>query len=435
MVSLLNDISLHWANLFLAMIVQSSVFVSLILFFLHMMRHKEAWFLKSVTVVGLVKLVVPPFLISDRVNEAIISGMGWLPIITVFPNAKVDPVEQLSLSGFVFLSWLGICLILLIAVSIRHLAFRYGFRDIIPIDNPLSHPDERDLKIMFLQSKKVHSPFVIGLFRHKIILPANWSQWNSQTQRAIITHEIGHIRQGDRWLNLLKIFVLSIHFFNPLAWILTRKLTCFSEILCDEVSLKSNGFGRKAYARVLLTIAEETGGRLTGVSALNFSRTHRLLKTRITYQLSQKEETMMKNSTWANRITILGLSLMVILFSWQCSNDNNAAPSETKQQISSVVTQSDAMDFSSVDVKPELVKKERPEYPEDARRGGIEGTVIVAVTIDVDGSVTEASILKSVPLLDQAALDAARMAQFTPAEHDGKKVKVTMKIPYQFKLK
>lgn len=33
MVSLLNDISLHWANLFLAMIVQSSVFVSLIHFF------------------------------------------------------------------------------------------------------------------------------------------------------------------------------------------------------------------------------------------------------------------------------------------------------------------------------------------------------------------------------------------------------------------
>ncbi|MGD9899382.1 MAG: energy transducer TonB [Calditrichaceae bacterium] len=57
------------------------------------------------------------------------------------------------------------------------------------------------------------------------------------------------------------------------------------------------------------------------------------------------------------------------------------------------------------------------------------------ITVDVDGSVSDASILKSIPQLDEAALKAARMSQFTPAEHDGKKVKVTMKVPYQFKLK
>jgi|UniRef100_A0A7V3UZK4 protein TonB len=92
--------------------------------------------------------------------------------------------------------------------------------------------------------------------------------------------------------------------------------------------------------------------------------------------------------------------------------------------------------FWKVEKKPEPVSIPKPVYPDLARNAGIEGRCVVEALVDVDGSVVDAKIIKSSgnQSLDQAAIEAAFKAKFTPAMQRDKPVRVWVSIPYQFTL-
>jgi protein TonB len=83
---------------------------------------------------------------------------------------------------------------------------------------------------------------------------------------------------------------------------------------------------------------------------------------------------------------------------------------------------------------PERLKYVPPEYPPIAVSARVQGVVIVEATIGTDGRVTAAKVLRSIPLLDQAALDAVRQWEFTPTLLDGKTVPVVMTVTVSFTL-
>jgi len=95
----------------------------------------------------------------------------------------------------------------------------------------------------------------------------------------------------------------------------------------------------------------------------------------------------------------------------------------------------DVWEFVKVQEKPTIIKMVAPEYPNLARQAGVEGTVTVKVLIDTKGEVEQAEIFKSIPILDQAALDAAKLCKFTPGKQRDRFVKVWMALPFKFKLK
>lgn len=66
-------------------------------------------------------------------------------------------------------------------------------------------------------------------------------------------------------------------------------------------------------------------------------------------------------------------------------------------------------------VLPIRTKVVAPVYPEGARAAGIRATVLVEITVDQTGRVTNASVLRSIPLLDQAAIDCVMKWEFLPA--------------------
>ena len=75
------------------------------------------------------------------------------------------------------------------------------------------------------------------------------------------------------------------------------------------------------------------------------------------------------------------------------------------------------------------------EYPLIAQRAGIEGMVVIQVTIEPDGTPGDPEVLRSAhDLLDQAALEAVLAQRFTPGRQRGKAVRVRMAIPVNFKL-
>lgn len=92
--------------------------------------------------------------------------------------------------------------------------------------------------------------------------------------------------------------------------------------------------------------------------------------------------------------------------------------------------------FVASATKPTLVMQARADYPEIARRSGIEGTVVVRVLVGVNGRVEDAVIIQSAhPILDKEALLAARKCRFTPARQREMKVAVQVAIPYRFRLR
>jgi len=78
------------------------------------------------------------------------------------------------------------------------------------------------------------------------------------------------------------------------------------------------------------------------------------------------------------------------------------------------------------------VSKPEPAYPPIARAVKASGTVAVQVTVDEAGNVISATAISGHPLLQQAAVAAARQAKFTPAKLAGQPVKVTGVLTYNF---
>jgi len=75
-----------------------------------------------------------------------------------------------------------------------------------------------------------------------------------------------------------------------------------------------------------------------------------------------------------------------------------------------------------------------PVYPPIAQAARVQGIVIIEATIGADGHIINARILRSVPLLDQAALDAVRQWQYTPTMLNGVPVPVIMTVTVSFTL-
>jgi periplasmic protein TonB len=85
--------------------------------------------------------------------------------------------------------------------------------------------------------------------------------------------------------------------------------------------------------------------------------------------------------------------------------------------------------------RPERVHYVAPIYPAVARAAHIEGTVILEAVIGTDGSVQELRVLRPVPFLSDAALEAVREWLFTPTRLNGEPVPVVMTVTVTFSLR
>ena len=83
---------------------------------------------------------------------------------------------------------------------------------------------------------------------------------------------------------------------------------------------------------------------------------------------------------------------------------------------------------------PEKIVHVAPLYPALARASRVQGIVIIEATIDSRGNVESARVLRSVALLDQAALDAVRQWKFTPTLLNGVAVPIIMTVTVNFML-
>ena len=85
--------------------------------------------------------------------------------------------------------------------------------------------------------------------------------------------------------------------------------------------------------------------------------------------------------------------------------------------------------------EPRKIADVAPVYPELAMKAGVQGIVIIEATIDPRGRVVNATVLRGVPVLDEAALEAVRQWVYTPTLLNGAPTAVIMTVTVRFWLK
>jgi protein TonB len=87
------------------------------------------------------------------------------------------------------------------------------------------------------------------------------------------------------------------------------------------------------------------------------------------------------------------------------------------------------------DIKaPTKIKDVQPQYPAIARAAKVQGRVILEATIAKDGSVKDVKILRPLPMLDQAAVEAVQQWKYTPTMLNKEPVEVIMTVTVDFAL-
>jgi len=109
-------------------------------------------------------------------------------------------------------------------------------------------------RVRFHLSEKVSVPMVLGHLKPIILFPvALVSNLELAQVEAILTHELAHIKRRDYLLNLLKVAIETILFFNPFVWLLSRHIETEREHACDDIVMMWT-LSPIAYAQALMSV-------------------------------------------------------------------------------------------------------------------------------------------------------------------------------------
>lgn len=98
-----------------------------------------------------------------------------------------------------------------------------------------------------------------GLWRPCIVLPAAAAEWDDECVRAVLAHELAHVQRFDWPVQLAAEALCAAFWFNPLAWLVARRLRDEGERACDDVVL-GTGLVDRDYATHLFDIARAARG-------------------------------------------------------------------------------------------------------------------------------------------------------------------------------
>ena len=270
--------------------------------------------------------------------------------------------------------------------------------------------------------------------------------------REILIHELAHIRNHHSWDLLLADICIFVQWFNPAAWLLKQELQTIHEYEADETVLRE-GVDAKKYQ--MLLIKKAVGTRLYSMAN---SFNHSSLKKRITMMLKEK------SNPWARvkYLYVLPLAALAVSafarpkvsavadeLSSAKVNDLVASMKTNQAETASVVVKDtltpDESVFEVVEQMPEfpggykeMMKyiEQNMRYPEEAKKAGTQGRVVVQFLVNKNGAISDVSVLHSVDrLLDAEAVRLVRsMPKWKPGMQKGKAVTVKYTVPLSFKL-
>ena len=118
------------------------------------------------------------------------------------------------------------------------------------------------------------SPMVWAGCRLVLIIPKPlWSQLDAAGRRAVIFHEMAHIRRRDHWVSWAEVCIGLVYWWHPLVWWVRGRLRTEAELSCDAWVTTLLPGERRAYAQVLLQSKQYVYGERVSRSALEIGMT------------------------------------------------------------------------------------------------------------------------------------------------------------------
>lgn len=239
-----------------------------------------------------------------------------LPVrITAPPNAMEEISAEKTITNGVGNITDIISVIWLIGAGVILMIFGYAyihcvghFRESLPISNT-----EADLwlrkhrlkrKLQICSSSRIDAPLTYGVMSPVILVPRDMDWSDDKKIEYMLTHEYTHIRRFDALRKLLLIVVVSVHWFNPMAWIMFILANRDIELACDEDVLGWCGLSRRSdYARMLVHMQERKCEFAPQV--LGFSRMG--MEERITAIMKTKRNSVLGVAAAIAVVTIVGI--------------------------------------------------------------------------------------------------------------------------------
>lgn len=105
-------------------------------------------------------------------------------------------------------------------------------------------------------SGSVTMPVTFGWLHPVVLMPEASLEWAAQPLREALLHELSHVRRGDWPIQVIARAACALHWFDPLVWLLCRRLLLEAELACDDAVLRA-GTGAAGYAERLVSLARQ----------------------------------------------------------------------------------------------------------------------------------------------------------------------------------
>jgi TonB family protein len=267
----------------------------------------------------------------------------------------------------------------------------------------------------------VTSPATFGAARPTVLLPQSVDRLPGDVQRAILCHELMHVRRRDWLLTVGEELWCSVLWFHPAARALTAQLAFVRETVVDQATIAYTR-DRRAYAAALLAFAT-ADPPVVGAAALIGRRS---FERRIAL-ISQEAHMDAK-----------GLSLRLCVAAFVVAAATIAATVAVPLNVA-VAAQTQKIYKAGGDVTvPRVVKEVKPGYTPEAMRAKIQGSVWLSAVVLPSGDVGDVTVSTSLDKehgLDEQAVQALKQWKFEPGRKGGEAVAVEVTVQMTFTLK
>ncbi|CAA9294938.1 MAG: Ferric siderophore transport system, periplasmic binding protein TonB [uncultured Cytophagales bacterium] len=256
-----------------------------------------------------------------------------------------------------------------------------------------------------------------------------WLFWNetealSETEKnQVLRHEEAHIRQRHS-VDVLALEIAGILlWFNPFVYLLGKEARAVHEYLADREALRTGD--RHAYLRLVAGQALHVMRipLIQPFHAPGFQSRIRMIRS----------AGMRRPAAWKATVCLLAVGLLSVLYACEAPPPARPAPQYTGPV------------FTVVEHMPEFPGRmdglreylsDNLEYPGEARKKNLGGTVFVGFVVQADGAVTDVTVLKGVGggLDEEARRVVAAMPPWQPGRQSGRAVAVRFSLPIRFVL-
>jgi bla regulator protein blaR1 len=285
-----------------------------------------------------------------------------------------------------------------------------------------------------LLSKAFIEPGVFGIAYPVLIWPEGLSQRLADAElEAILAHEVRHIQRRDNLTAAIHMLVEAIFWFHPLAWWLGTRLIEERERACDEGVLDL-GNQPRAYAEGILKVCEfcliSPLPCMSGVASGDLKRRMvSIMTNRVRQELGFGRKVLLSVLGLVSLAGPIAVGLVHASVAGIASTAGTSAMAPAEQASGHPSAQASKEEMAGL-----LVKKVQPSYPAAARKGHIQGAVILRAAISKDGDVENLQVVSGPPELTPSAIEAVKQWKYRPYMKDGHAVEVETDITVNFTL-